>query len=199
MTEGAAQPPARRLFFACWPDRTTRERMAHACRKAVRGSGGRPVPQENLHVTLVFLGSVAESAVPSAVAAGHAAAAAGQPFELVFDRLAHWPRPQVLVAEATDTPAAATALSGSLVAGLAEAGFAFDRRPFRPHVTLARKMGKPAARLALRPVCWPVGELALVESVTDRSGARYSVRQRWPLAAPGSPPEPPPAAHSPSG
>jgi len=58
----AVSPATRRLFFALWPDEATREQLAHITRKAVRGSGGRPIPVENLHSTLVFLGSVPEIA-----------------------------------------------------------------------------------------------------------------------------------------
>jgi len=67
----------RRLFFAFWPDEATREAMHHSARKAVRGSGGRPVPASNLHVTVAFLGSVAESLRPEVERIGAEVAAEG--------------------------------------------------------------------------------------------------------------------------
>lgn len=51
---------ARRLFFALWADEAMRQAMAQATRKAASASGGHPVPAENLHVTLAFLGPVPE-------------------------------------------------------------------------------------------------------------------------------------------
>jgi 2'-5' RNA ligase len=194
----------RRLFFALWPDGVTRDALVHACRKAVRGSGGRPVSPENLHVTVAFLGSVTADRLADVRAA--AAGLGVSAFELCFDHVGFWPRPQVLVALAATPPPEAAQLASRLWARLAPLGIPPDLRSFQPHVTLGRKVRKPAADLALRPVRWPVSDLALVESVTDPAGARYLVLERWslgplgPLAGPpGSPPEPPPAADSPSG
>lgn len=185
--------PARRLFLACWPDGTTREHMAHAGRQATRDRGGRTVPPHNLHVTLVFLGSVGEGAMPSVLAAARGLTSA--PFEILFDRIEFWPRPQVIVVVPAVVPPGATMLAADLGARLAHGGLEFDPRPWRPHVTLARKVvTRPASDLAFRPVRWPVRALSLVESLTGPTGVRYAVLRRWPLAVPGSPPDPPTAA-----
>jgi len=191
---------ARRLFFAFWPDDGTREALARACRKAIRGSGGRPVAEANLHVTVAFLGAVAGDRLPelSAVAAGLRAG----PLEITFDRIDHWARPQVLVALCSEPSPAAAALAAALWAGLRPLGIPPDLRPYQPHVTLARKVRRPGRDLGMRPVPWPVRDLALVESVTDPDGARYAVLKRWPLGVPGapapagSPAEPPAQADS---
>ena len=50
-----------RLFFAFWPEPFQQVALAEATRGVAERSGGQPVPPENLHVTLVFLGSVPES------------------------------------------------------------------------------------------------------------------------------------------
>jgi 2'-5' RNA ligase len=195
-------PPGRRLFFAFWPDEETRYALARACRKAIKGGGGRPVAVGNLHVTVAFLGFVPQEKLAeiSAVGAGLRTNA----FDLVFDQVGHWPRPQVLVALCSEPPPAATALAAALWERLKPLEIPPDLRPYQPHVTLARKVRRPGRELAMRPVLWPVAEVALVESVTDPDGARYAVLERWPLAGenppapPGSPPEPPPGADSPS-
>jgi 2'-5' RNA ligase len=178
MTQAA--PATRRLFFALWPDAGTRNEMAHACRKAVRGSGGRPVAAANLHVTLAFLGSVAETRLSDlqAVVPG----LAGGPPGLLFDQVEFWPRPRVLVAACTRPPPAIEVLVRQLWSRLAPLGYPPDLRPYRPHVTLARKVSKPPAALAMRPVRWPVTDLSLVESITDPAGARYVVLDHWPLS-----------------
>jgi 2'-5' RNA ligase len=181
-TEPTGPAEARRLFFALWPDAGTRERLAHATRKAVRHSGGRPVAVDNLHATVAFLGRVPEERLEAVQAAG--AAAACPPFALRLDGIEFWPRPQVLVATAA-TPPAAVSLAERLWAGVEPLGIERDFRPLRIHVTLARKVQKPAPGLAMPPVDWQVPELALVESVTDPAGARYAVVARWPLAGGG--------------
>lgn len=147
--------------------------MHHAAREAVRGNGGRPVPVENLHMTVAFLGSVAQSRVDEVRAAGRAVPVRPA-FEIVFDGVAFWPKPQVLVATSSQTAPEAAAIAARLWAGLVPLGLVPDPRPFRPHVTLARKVMNPAPELTLKPVRWPVSALTLVESVTAPNGARYT-------------------------
>lgn len=185
---GADEAPAartRRLFFALWPDPASREALVHATRKAVRHCGGRPVPQGNLHATVAFLGSVPEAASSAVLAAGSAAAMAGAPFTLTVDAIEFWPRPQVLVATAA-TPPQAEALAERLWRSVEPLGVPRDLRPLRIHLTLARKVRKPAPGLAMHPVDWRVDGLALVESVTDPAGARYTPLDHWPLGSPGA-------------
>lgn len=178
------EPQARRVFFALWPDDVSRAALAHATRKAARASGGRPVPVENLHSTLAFLGAVAEGRL--AVATSVAAQLHQPAFRLVLDRLEHWPKQEVLCATCTHAPPAAAELAAELWKLLAQQGFARDSKPYRPHITLARKVVKPHARGDMHPIEWPVDDFALVESVTAPEGARYSVLERWPLGKEGS-------------
>ncbi|MCU0974873.1 MAG: RNA 2',3'-cyclic phosphodiesterase [Steroidobacteraceae bacterium] len=176
---------ARRLFFALWPDPPIREALVHATRKAVRHCGGRPVPQDNLHATLAFLGPVAEASLETVLAGGSAAAREGRPFALRVEDLDFWPKPQVLVATAA-TPPEAEALAERLWRAVEPLGIPRDPRPLRLHVTLARKVRTPAPGLAVHPVDWAVASLALVESVTDPAGARYTPLAQWPLEASGA-------------
>ena len=187
----------RRLFFAFWPDEATREAMHHAARKAVRHSGGRPVPASNLHVTVAFLGSVAESLRPEVERIGASVAADGLGaggeagpgpdgallalLELAFDGVEVWPKPQVLVATCSAPPVAAAVLAARLWQTLRPVHIRPAVRPYKPHVTLARKVRRAAPGLALKPVSWPVRALTLVESVTDPAGARYEPIASWPF------------------
>jgi RNA 2',3'-cyclic 3'-phosphodiesterase len=177
----ASSPRTRRLFFALWPDDATRQELAHATRKAVRGSGGRPVPVANLHATVAFLGNVAADLVPAIEAA--ASTVHGARFELTLDAIDFWPRPQVLVAVATETPPEAVSLAAALWSAVTPLGLQPDLRPFRAHVTLARKVHKPHEGLGMHPVHWVVPDLALVESRTDPEGARYAVLRSWSLSS----------------
>ena len=183
MSAGSAEP-ARRLFFALWPDEAERAALVHATRKAASGSGGRPVPEASLHVTLAFLGSVAERRIPQlhALARQVAGAFAGgaRPPPLRFDALAHWARPQILCALAADEPRA-QALSAALKDATAAAGFSPDLKPFHAHVTVARKVVHARAPRALHPVVWRCDAFALVDSRSERDGSVYSVIESYPL------------------
>ncbi|HEX6550344.1 MAG TPA: RNA 2',3'-cyclic phosphodiesterase [Gammaproteobacteria bacterium] len=176
-----ASRDSERLFFALWPDPVLRDTIYKATRKAVRASGGKPVPPANFHVTLAFLGSLAPEA--AAVAREAATAIRGQAFELRLDQLGFWPQPQVVWLGANRVPDAARRLAEQLASGLREGGLQLDPRPFVPHVTLARKVGKPGELGSVRPISWMAQDFVLVHSMTHPSGSEYSVLQRWPLAA----------------
>jgi RNA 2',3'-cyclic 3'-phosphodiesterase len=201
--ERASREPTRRLFFALWPDGGMREAVAQATRKAARASGGRPVPADNLHVTLAFLGSVAEQRLPElaetargAMAAVRSAAAGATPaadsIELAFDHLEYWRAAHLLVALAAEPPALLGALARKLQALLASRGFAPElksswsvgvniTRQFRPHVTLARKVYRPPRVMEIDPVTWSFADFVLVDSKTLPEGSVYTVLERFPL------------------
>jgi RNA 2',3'-cyclic 3'-phosphodiesterase len=185
--------PTRRLFFALWPDEPSRVALVHATRKAVRHSGGRPVAEHNLHTTLLFLGSVAESRVSEVATIGARAAAEtlvarddfSWPPGFVFDRIELWQKAHVLVATTSASSGGghlvANALVGSLQRETSGAGFAPDLKPFRPHVTLARKVAFLRTVLRMEPVEWRIAGFTLVESRTDPDGPVYTVLQSYPL------------------
>jgi RNA 2',3'-cyclic 3'-phosphodiesterase len=175
---------ARRLFFALWPDEAMRQAMAQAVRTAAQASGGRPVPAANLHVTLAFLGSVPEGRLPELTVAARGAAAtlasafsdtdaAASSLGLVFDRLEHWRAAQLLCALPAEPLAPVAGLARKLQEALVAHGFAPDLKPFRPHVTVARKVARAVG--GMHPVVWRFTELALIESRTLPDGALYGV------------------------
>ncbi|MBV8877506.1 MAG: RNA 2',3'-cyclic phosphodiesterase [Gammaproteobacteria bacterium] len=175
----------RRVFFALWPDEAQREELEHAAAKAVRRSGGRPVPSANLHVTLAFLGSVPVTRVIELQAIGSTLAqplAIHAPISLTFRRLAHWKDAQILCALAPE-PAGASALAVALQEASSAIGFSPDRRPFQAHVTLARKVLRQGPLLPLRALTWRFDAFALIDSRTEPSGPVYSVIDTYPLVA----------------
>jgi len=178
--------PARRLFFALWPDEMQRHALEHASAKAVRHSGGRPVPVPNLHVTLAFLGSVAAARIPDLQRMAREQAerlAPDAPATLTFARLVHWKEPQVLCALAAEESPTARGLAVALQEAAAALGLSPDRKPFQAHVTLARKVVRPGALLKLRPVVWRFDAFALIDSRTEPSGPVYSVIDSYPLVS----------------
>ena len=154
-----------RLFLALWPGDAVRAQLMQV--RDTVPARGRPVADANLHLTLVFMGSVAVSRRPAVEAA--AAGAAAPAFTLELDQVGYWPRARVAWLGSTAPPPALTGLVDCLQTRLAAAGFGDpDPRPYRPHVTLLRhvdkRLGPPPALQA--PVTWPVSSVSLVESVT---------------------------------
>ena len=180
-----AEERSQRLFFALWPDEASRRALAAATARAVRRSGGRPVPAANLHVTLAFLGSVPQSQLPQLQRLAREQASAHPPSDvplsLTFEQLAHWPRQQILCATATEESGAVHALAASLRDLVAAAGFRPDLKTFHAHVTVARKVVRFARASALRPVVWRFADFALLESRTEPAGPVYSVIESYSL------------------
>ncbi len=188
--------PAQRLFFALWPTAEQQASMANATWEVLQASGGRAVPGSNLHVTLAFLGSVPERRLGELGSiAQRASAAAGvtQPFHVSFERLEYWKKAQLLCAVPAmaralrDTGDAATVLAAALKTQLVAAGFTPDLKPFRAHVTLARKVSRRsdwARELRMPPVSWSFTAFSLMVSRTDADGALYSVVESCLLAGP---------------
>lgn len=174
--------PCERLFFAALPTQAQREAFAHATHKALSHCEGRPVPVASLHLTLLFLGSVPRPRISevSQIARQIAGQASG-PLELTFDHLEHWPRPQVLCAAGSTPCPKAADLVLQLRNHTQKCGFLPDLKPFREHVTVARKVTHPTAVGPLEPVRWIVGELSLMSSRTDSRGPLYSVVESYPL------------------
>lgn len=175
----AGSDPVRRLFFALWPDAPLREALAPRIRALQSAAAGRPQRPDQWHVTLEFLGPVPVRRFEATRCA--AAEVQAWPFEIVFDAVEYWRRPQVLCLASREVPSALEGLVQDLRARLASHGFEPERRPVRPHLTLARKVTHPIELRAFEPLRWPVTEFALVESMTDRTGSRYTPLAAWPL------------------
>jgi 2'-5' RNA ligase len=183
LTSGASEA-TQRLFFALWPDAAARAALAAAVTEPVRLSGGRAVAEPNLHVTLAFLGSVAQPRVRELRQIASAVAAVcsdEQPLTLRFDALAHWPRPQLLCLTAHTAPARLRALALALRDAAAAAGFTPDLKPFHAHVTVARKVVTCPSLSILAPLEWRFDGFALIDSRTEERGPVYSVVESWPL------------------
>jgi RNA 2',3'-cyclic 3'-phosphodiesterase len=161
-----------RLFFALCPNAVTRARLDRWSAALHERCGGRRTPAENLHVTLAFLGNVADERV----AAVEAAMGRVEPrrFVLTLDRPGYWKKNSIAWAGTSAVPAELEALAAELRASLAAAAVPYDPQPFAVHVTLLRDARAPAAMPALEPIAWPVDGYALVVS----AGGRYEIRRQ---------------------
>lgn len=167
----------KRLFFALWPDSTTRQHC-HELAKALRGCG-RLVPANNLHVTLVFLGAVNEAQQAAITQA--AASLSSEPMRLCFDRLSYWRKPAVVCLCAERVDSALICLVEQLTAIAEQQQISLDKRPYRPHVTLLRK-AKSLPERDFKPIEWQASGFSLVESCSTPTGVEYRVLESWGVA-----------------
>jgi 2'-5' RNA ligase len=168
-----------RVFFALWPDETTRAGLGAAARRMHRVLHGRRTRDESIHLTLAFIGEVDTEdldrlhAVPPAVAAGA--------FTLTLDHWDCWPRNRIGWTGPASVPLQLERLAANLEGWLRDIGFDLDKRKFAPHVTLVRDAQYAAMPGVLQPVHWRVEDFVLVRSQRLPRGSQYEVVARWPL------------------
>ena len=167
----------RRLFFALWPDDAVRHALLHWQTHNLP-SDVRWQHRADLHLTLHFLGAVERERLDALIGVGERFE--GAAFGLVLDEIGHWPRPRVVWCAPSSIPAELSGFHQVLGSALAAAGFAIDSRPYRPHVTLARRVAEPLPHSPLEPLSWTVRHWALVESVPGAVPA-YRVLRCWTL------------------
>lgn len=174
--EPEVKPSSMRLFFALWPEGEVLARLAALC-QTLELSEGKPVEPQKLHITLLFLGATPENKIEALCALARRLPLT--PCELVLNRLEHWLRPAVLCLTATTVPEPLLKFTRILRREVRKLGFAPERRPFRPHLTLARKVRKRMPSRPIEPICWPVRGFTLVASELSPEGARYRVLDGW--------------------
>jgi len=186
-----------RLFVAVDLSEDARRQVAVQQQRIAAALGGRTgsikwVRPEHLHLTLVFLGSIADAHVPSVVDA------LGRdvnrpPFEMILDGVGVFPSrgaPRALWIGLTAGAPELSDLQRLMAERVIALGIAIEDRPFRPHLTLGRwRASHPADRdraLAAAPsgaiARVPVECATLYESRLSSSGPTYLARARATLA-----------------
>lgn len=164
-----------RCFVALWPSAEVRDALAQRVGPIVP-AGCRAVPPVNYHLTLCFLGEVPETRVPAL-----AAVVAELPvtrFSFALGDVGHFARAGVTWVGPTAEAAELLGLQRTVAERVSAAGFEFEMRDFRPHVTVARRCREPAPAWRGPPLAWPVDGIALCRSDGTDAGVRYSVVAR---------------------
>jgi 2'-5' RNA ligase len=169
-----------RLFFSLWPDEAVRRALALRARAVAVKTGGRESRAITLHLTLAFLGEVADSRLNELLAIGRTLR--GTAFDLQIDYAHRFQRAKVAWLGATQPPAALLDLQSHLRESLTACQFTLEPGPFRPHVTVARKIEQPIEHFPVSPVVWPVKSFCLVRSHLDEEKPRYELLESWPLS-----------------
>lgn len=180
----------RRLFLAVHlADDTRHALVAHiAANRAGPALPGRPVPPENWHLTLRFLGWV-DDVRADVLSAALDQANLGRRFTARFGGLGAFPKSAkatvMWLGLAGGTERLAE-LSARVEEVCVSAGFSAEERPFHPHVTLSRIRPQQDVRpliaeLPAFPARLDVDAVTLYESHMGGGGVRYEEVERFPL------------------
>ena len=183
-----------RLFVALPISADVRESFASFLNELRRAdSKPRWVTPENLHVTLKFIGHIADERLPNIAAALQEVAVPSQ-IALEFRGIGFFPndrRPAVVWAGIQAAPELA-ALAKGVEQALAPCGISRETRPFAPHLTLARlqepRLSEPVRTLIADSKDRVFGkeiaaEFHLIESKTKSTGAEYTTLRSFPFTA----------------
>ena len=144
---------------------------------------GRAVPVQNLHLTLCFLGEQPRARIDALCRllddAGGRALSGGRR-DMLLDRAGWRPDSAVAWLEADAPPGSLAGLAKSMRTAAGRAGIRTDKRPFRPHVTVARGVDVPPPPPAESPsIELRFGPVTLMESRPGRDGVRYVELASW--------------------
>ena len=153
------------------------------------------VEEENLHITLVFLGDLTDIELGEAVMAVKSVAAQHEPFEIKLEKIAYGPDekipPKFIWVSGQKSKELSVLKNGVQDALLEKINFLPEHRAFTPHVTLARikTMEWRAIEPEERPqveesidVGFTVESIEVMESHLAKSGPQYTVIESFPLA-----------------
>lgn len=160
-----------RLFVAVLPDERAKETLVGA-QESLRAQtvGGNFTAAGNLHLTLAFIGET-DDAAPVKKALGRVV---GPAFETKLSGAGSF---SDLWWVGTESTSALLSLSEKVRSALDGAGIGFDRKPFRPHITIARRIVYDGARpeIKVEKTVYPVRKISLMSS--ERAGGVLVYRQ----------------------
>lgn len=167
-----------RFFFALYPDPKTAEALQDIAQKVLASSDCKPVPIENLHLTLHYLGALYPALLDEVRRIAKTLMLPS--FTLRLDELACWEKPKICCLNIASAPKALLELAKCLNQVFIPAGCIPEHRPYVPHVTLARAWTLPCDTHPIPPVSWPVNAFYLLKSHAIHEST-YDIVESWPL------------------
>jgi 2'-5' RNA ligase len=171
-----------RLFFALEPPARTTIEIA-GWRDRTLPMLGAPVPPQNFHITLAFLGEHREAVLGQLIDyvdnGLRDVAVTGDTINL--DRVGFWPKAGIYWLGATEWPESLNILAAKLNhAGLA-IGAKRGRNTFQPHITLFRRCQTSPQPGSTPDIQLAYESFSLFESRTGKSGVSYHSLCDWEL------------------
>lgn len=165
-----------RAFIAVELPRGFADETAGLARELSSAVKGRFSPRENYHLTLAFLDEIGEAQARDAIAALDAACEGMSPVGLRPEGLGHFGRPSDATLWLGIAPSQElVGLCDRVRAELTAAGIPFDSKPFRPHITLARRAHLPRGSMPelVFPLSARAARVTLFKSTLTQDGPIY--------------------------
>jgi 2'-5' RNA ligase len=165
-----------RLFFALWPDNKMQSSFYHVARQ-FKDEKIRLVKKSNLHITLEFLGQVSKYDQQQLIEKSNHIQV--EPFELELTSIGWWKKPGILWIGPQHIPQSLTNLVESIKQIVEQQGLETDKRSYKPHITIARKVKQDQLPEQSIDIRWQVNSFALIESKSTDTGVVYQIVQQW--------------------
>jgi 2'-5' RNA ligase len=164
-----------RLFFALVPDAGVQKGIEQV-QNGMRVTGRAAKPHQ-FHATLAFLGMQQPERVPEIREV--ASRLSFESCKIVMDSIGCFRRAGVLWLGASRIPDPLMQFQHKLVGALLDAGIGHDRKAWKFHITLYRKLRMPSPIMDPVAIEWCLGGFDLIESVSIRSGVEYHSIGHW--------------------
>jgi len=180
-----------RTFVAIFPPPEVREALFQAARDLPESKDFRLVSQEKIHLTLKFLGDVAEDDLDGVKLALQPIREGHDPFEVSTSKFGAFPsekKPRILWAGIEVGKEHLCAVAEGVENLLEPAGFERENRSYTPHLTLGRTRARRIT-LDTSEICPPtlrftVSGVDLVERAPSKNWINYSILATYPFKSP---------------
>jgi len=169
-----------RLFLGLKPNPTQMHSLV-VMQQQLAGMG-RPVPADNLHMTLFFLGTIEQADADVFVSAIDSQC--WQSYSVTFGQLRLWRKPKILCLAGTASDSRLQSSVAEIRAIAKTVALQDPFTAFTPHITLMRKAtALPEERCSLlpEPLIIEAESMHLFQSVSHESGVEYQIIKSWPL------------------
>jgi len=171
-----------RLFFAVELEPALKTRLL-TLQQEMSDVVASPVPGENFHITLNFLGQVSDKKLEMILDNIQAIPLA--PFAVHLTDLIYWPKPKIVAVALDDSDNQLLACKKQIDEMLSQIDyFQREKRPYIPHITLFRQVDTPPEENILIDATIKVSQVSLMVSQSSRKGVSYSAIESWPLKHP---------------
>lgn len=169
-----------RLFFGLDPSAEDKRALGE-WRDQYAYADGRPVPIDNLHLTLAFIGEVDNRQLDSLCIETDEwlSDRTAIVVTLELDRVGYFPRPSIYWLGCSAVDRDLENLQAGVRGRALNAGARRESRAWVPHVTLYRQCEAPSVPLREPRFTLKFEHLTLFESLSGRSGVRYEPVAEW--------------------